>query len=112
MNADYKALCNGIDDNCNVVLLPYLADLLEDNGDRRTDGLRRLISGKVRPVQSPLSGQWYWVGVEGARQQAEHVPAAVFARLSGGRAVRYASAQARLYPTPSSAFLALAAAMA
>jgi hypothetical protein len=115
------ALCRAVDKGDGSVL-PILADALADDDDPRAEGLREAAAHAV-----PRSdyGRWTWQESVSSDPAAWHevrnevVPAAVYARLSGGRVRNRRSyvgrngwvVANRNYRSRSAAYLALAEAL-
>lgn len=115
---DMAALCAVIDAGDDSAL-PILADLLEETGDPRAAGLRRL--GRLRRKATPYrvaetrssdAGCWGW-GPTSHPDAVRHgyaVPIRVFRRLT--TSLGWGSRTYRAHSSRSAAYLALAAALA
>lgn len=117
------ALLRVIDAGDDGAILP-LADLLEEAGDGRAAGLRRVgrrLPRRVKTLTVNWSGRrpvnaekWQWEPppLRGAGPLPHHLPRAVFDRLPPLDVPGRKGSPSMLYPTRSAAFLALAAALA
>ena len=94
-------------------LLAILADALEDAGDGRAAGLRRIAVKRWRPLpQNAVPERWGWKSIKGARIpviRPHHVRREIWVRLSGHS---FGGMLYRWWDTRSAAYLALAAALA
>jgi hypothetical protein len=107
---DIAALMQAIDDGDDSAL-PILADALDEAGDPRAAGLRRIpwIALPLCSVQG-----WTWEKIRPRRAQLpHHLPESWFFRLKGGGRTKapWGLSAPKTYPTRSSAYLALAAAL-
>ena len=120
---DALALLVAIDageDDC----LPILADLLEEMGDPRATGLRRLRDAKepdgceqIAPFAGADSSPYGWTRhgaavSDAARHWPHAIRISVFERIQGGSERRHQSIAEKRFPSRSAAFLALAEALA
>jgi hypothetical protein len=81
---DIAALCRTLDAGDDDVL-PILADVMEEAGDPRAAGLRRLGDRwPLRPEWNPEGSGWRWVGTRNRIQHNNWLKARIFRRLCGG----------------------------
>ncbi len=114
---DLPAILAAVDAGDDGVL-PILADLLEEMGDRRAAGLRASQVGDalcpVDLVRHDTGHRWGWLTDDEGSAGGAFLAPGVFARLRGGKAYRESKRwlASRGYPTRSAAYLALAEALA
>lgn len=136
MTPDMSAMCLAIDDGDDSAL-PDLADALEEAGDKRAEGLRRIcpdsrfrcLAWPARFVFHGPSRRWSWGWIDGSHPPhgadastffRSQLAESIYRRLLGRSASHtfapsasaYTASRAKVYPTRSAAYLALAAALA